>query len=137
MSGLTGLAGLSFIRVSQHVEANHLIRPCGGRQAHDPTAIGQIVSLDRAAALPAMVYESAAGGIESIANRNVGILVRMVLAGIATDNDLRTGDGEIDVDREQPALLMPLVTTFDNDAAGGNPIEELVKLFRPLAYPRL
>jgi hypothetical protein len=64
------------------------------------------------------------------------VLMRMVRAGVPSDDDLAAGDGEIDPNLEQIALLMPVVAAFDDDPAGGDPIEELIERFRPLPDAR-
>jgi hypothetical protein len=83
-----------------------------------------------------MVFELTARGVEGVADRDMRILMRMVRARVPADDDLASGNGEIDPNLEQLALLMPLVPAFDDDPAGGDTIEELIELFRPLAYPR-
>jgi hypothetical protein len=90
-----------------------------------------------AAALASVVFEPAAGGIECIANRDMRILMRVVRTAVAADRYLGPGDGEIDADREQLTLSMPLVLAFDDDMARRDPTEKLVELVRPLAYSRL
>lgn len=65
------------------------------------------------------------------------ILMRMVRAGVPSDDDLPAGDCEVNPNLEQLALLMPLVPAFDDDPAGGDAIEELIELFRPLPDARL
>ena len=64
-----------------------------------------------------MIFEQTARGVEGVANRDMRILMRMVRAGVPADHDLAAGDGEIDANLEQFALLMPLVPTFDDDPA--------------------
>jgi hypothetical protein len=84
-----------------------------------------------------MVFELTARGVEGVAHRDMRILMRMVCAGVPSHDDLASGDGEVDANLEQLALLMPLVPAFDDDPAGGDTIEELIELFGPLADARL
>jgi hypothetical protein len=93
--------------------------------------------LYRTAAVASIVFEPAAGGIEGIANRDMRILMRVVRAAVTADGNLGPGDGEIDADREQLAMPMARVLTFDDDMARSDPIKKLVEFFRPLAYSRL
>jgi hypothetical protein len=90
-----------------------------------------------AAALASVVFEPAAGGVECIPNRDMRILMRVVRTAVAADGYLGPGDGEIDADREQLALSMPLMLTFDDDMARRDPAKKPVELVRPLAYSRL
>ena len=83
-----------------------------------------------------MIFEHTARGVEGVADRDVRILMRVVRARISSDDDLASGDGEVDPNLEQLALLMPLVAAFDDDPAGGDTIEELIELFRPLPDAR-
>src|SRR5271167_902448 len=59
-----------------------------GEEACDPTVVGHRVQLHLASPLPNMIFEQAAGGIESVADRDIDVLMRMVCRGIAADSDL-------------------------------------------------
>jgi hypothetical protein len=98
------------------------------RDAHRLPLLGAVASV---------IFEPAAGGVERIADRDMRILMRVVRTAVAADDYLGPRDGEIDADREQLVLPMPLVRAFDDDMARRDPIEKLVELFRPLAYSRL
>jgi hypothetical protein len=98
--------------------------------------IGYGVLLDRTTAIASVVLEPSAGGVERVANRDVRILMRVVHAAIAADDNLRSGNGEIDVDLEDVALLVPSIAALDNHPAGGDPLEEPVELFGALANSR-
>jgi hypothetical protein len=83
-----------------------------------------------------MIFEQPAGGIESVADRNVDVLMGMVCRGIAADGDLAARDFKVDADLEQIALMVARVSAFDDDAARHDAIEESLELIGPLAYAR-
>jgi hypothetical protein len=64
-----------------------------------------------------MIFEQPAGGIESVADRDVDVLMRMVCRGIAADGDLAARNFKVDADPEQIALVVARVPAFDDDAA--------------------
>ena len=88
-----------------------------GEKAGDPTVVGHCVQLNLAAPLANMIFEQSAGGIESVADRYVDILMRMVCRGIAADGDLAARNFKIDPDPEQIALMVARVPAFNDDAA--------------------
>jgi hypothetical protein len=92
------------------------------------------VHLNIPASLANVILEQPAGSIESIANRDIDILMRMVRRGITADNDLVTGDIQLDADLEQIALLVARVPAFDDDTARRDAIEESFELLSPLSY---
>lgn len=53
-----------------------------------------------------VVLELAPGGIEGIAHRLVGVLVRGPLAVLALHHDVPAGDVQVQADVEMPTLLM-------------------------------
>ena len=59
-----------------------------GEEACDPTVVGHRVQLHLASPLSKMIVEQPAGGIESVADRDVDVLMRMVYRGVAADGDL-------------------------------------------------
>jgi hypothetical protein len=61
----------------------------------------------------------------------------MVHAGLAPDDDLATGDREVDPNLEDVALLVPPMRTFDDNAARDDAIEKAIELLGPLADARL
>ena len=79
--------------------------------------VGHRVQLNLTAPLANMIFEQSAGGIESVADRYVDILMRMVCRGIAADGDLATRNFKIDPDPEQIALMVARVPAFNDDAA--------------------
>jgi hypothetical protein len=98
--------------------------------------IGHGVQLYRTSALASVVFEPAVGGVESVADRDMRILMRVVRTAVAADDNLGAGNGEIDVDLKDVALLVPPAAGFDDNPAGGDPVEELVELFGALPYSR-
>jgi hypothetical protein len=79
--------------------------------------IGHGVHLDIPASLANVILEQPAGSIESIADRDIDILMRMVRRGITANDDLVTGDVQVDTNLEQIALLVARMLAFDDDAA--------------------
>lgn len=71
-----------------------------GQQAYDPPVIGYRMLLDRTAAAARVIFEQTAGGVEGVTDGNMRILVRVVRTRITADDDLGTGDGEIDANLE-------------------------------------
>ena len=88
-----------------------------GEEARDPPVIGHGVHLDIPASLANVILEQPAGSIESIADRDIDVLMRMVRRGITADDDLVTGDIQVDANLEQIALLVARMLAFDDDAA--------------------
>ena len=63
-----------------------------------------------------MIFEQPAGGIESVANRDIDVLMGMVCCGIAADGDLAARNFKVDADPKQIALMVARVSAFDDDA---------------------
>ena len=59
-----------------------------GQEPRDPPVVGHRVQLDVAASLANVIFEQPASGVECVADRDIDILMRMVLLGIAPDHDL-------------------------------------------------
>ena len=104
---------IDLVAVSAQDEAAILL----GEKACDPTVVRHRVQLNLAAPLANMIPEQSAGGIESVADRYVDILMRMVCRGIAADGDLAARNFKIDPDPEQIALMVARVPAFNDDAA--------------------
>ena len=83
-----------------------------------------------------MIFEQPAGGIESVANRDIDVLMGMVCCGIAADGDLAARNYQVDADAHHMALMAPRVPTFDDDAARHDAIAEAFEHIGPLAYAR-
>ena len=81
-----------------------------------------------------VVFEQPAGGVESVADRDIDILMRVVRCGIASDDDLAPSNFEVDTDAEQIALATARVAALDDDAAGHNPIKKAFELLGALTY---
>ena len=79
--------------------------------------IGHGVHLDIPTSLANVILEQPAGSIERIADRDIDILMRMMRRGITADDDLVTGDIQVDANLEQIALLVARVLAFDDDTA--------------------
>ena len=88
-----------------------------------------------AALLANVIFEQPADGIERVANGDMGILMRMVGCRIAADDDLPARDAEVDAHMEQIALLAARVPAFDDDAAGGDSVEEALEFLGTRANP--
>ena len=95
-----------------------------GQQPRDPPVVGHRMQLDVAASQANVIFEESAGGVESVANRDMDILMRMVRYRIAPDDNLFPRNFEVDTDAKQIALMTARVLTFDDDAAGYDPIKE-------------
>jgi hypothetical protein len=92
------------------------------------------VQLDVPASLANVVFEQPAGRVESIADSDGDILMRMVCRGFAADDDLAAGDFQVDAHVEQVTLLTPRVPALDDNTARHNVIEKPFKLRGPFAY---
>ena len=69
-----------------------------------------------------MVLQPAARGIECVANGDVHVLVRVVLARLAVDHDLAARHREIDAHMIDRALTMAPVGSLQRHPAGGHAI---------------
>src|SRR5688572_21870512 len=69
-----------------------------------------------------------AHGIEGIANGDVHVLVRVVLATTLTHDDLPLRHGDVDADSVGVALLLMVMRRLDHDAAAGDVLEHLLEL---------
>ena len=107
-----------------------------GEKTRDPTVVGHRVQLHLAAPLANMIFEQPAGGIESVADGDVDILMRMVCRWIAADGDLAARNFKVDADPEQIALMVAGVPAFDDDAARYNSVKKAFELLGALTYSR-
>lgn len=105
-----------------------------GKQARNAPVVGDRVQLHLAAPLANMVFEQPADGIERVPNRDIGVLMRMMGRRVAADDDLAAGHTEVYANVEQIALLAAKMAVFDDDPAGGDPIEEAFELLGAAAY---
>ena len=83
-----------------------------------------------------MIFKHPAGGVESVADRDVDVLMRMVRRRIAADGDLPAGNFEVDTDPEQIALPAARMPAFHDNPARDDAIGEPFELPSPLAYAR-
>ena len=86
-------------------------------QFYDPSVVGHSMQLDVPASLANVVFEQPAGRVESIADSDVDVLMRMMCRGIAADDDLAAGNLQVDADAEQVTLLTPRVSALDDNTA--------------------
>ncbi len=109
------IKALAHDAVAMHVDL--LAIGCGdktvtffGKQLDDFAVIHGFVGLGLAAGASKMVLELAAHGIEGVADRDVGVLVRVVLGWITFDDDLTpSGNRYFDSYVKNPPLAMVAV----------------------------
>jgi len=104
------------------------------KEPRDPPMIGHRMQFDVTAPLTNVIFEQPAGGIESVADRDVDILVRVMSRWITPDDDLVSRNFEIDTHPKQIALLAARVPALDNDPAGNDPVKEAFELRGALLY---
>ena len=107
-----------------------------GQEPRDPSVVGHRVQLDVAPPLANVIFEHPASCVESVVDRDIDILMRMVRLGIAPDHDLVPWHFEIDPDPEQITLLTAGMLAFDNDAARYDPVKKAFELLGALTYSR-
>jgi hypothetical protein len=62
----------------------------------------------------------------------MGVLVRVVCTGVVPDNDLGTGNIQVDANLEQVPMMVSWVPAFDDDVARGDSVGKLAKFLGPL-----
>jgi hypothetical protein len=62
--------------------------------------VGQLVQFDIAAPPTNVIFEHPASGVESVADRDIGILIRVVRRGITPDDNLVPRNFQVDTDAE-------------------------------------
>jgi hypothetical protein len=80
-----------------------------------------------------VILQTASERIEGVADRDVGVLMCMVIVGLAADHDLTAGNRQIDADGKKLALLLMPVTALHHHPTGSNAVAELVQFFRAAA----
>jgi hypothetical protein len=85
-----------------------------------------------APAVADMVFDLTTDRVKRVTNRDMGVLMRVVCTGVVPDNDLGTGDIQVDTNLEQVSMMVPRVPAFDDDVARGDPVGELPKFHGPL-----
>jgi hypothetical protein len=107
-----------------------------GQEPRDPSVVGHRVQLGVAPPLANVIFEQPASCVESVADRDIDILMRMVRLGVAPDHDLVPWHFEIDPDPEQITLLTAGMLAFDNDAARYDTFKKAFELLGALTYSR-
>ena len=98
--------------------------------------VGHRVQLDVAPPLANVIFAQPASCVESVADRDIDILMCMVRLGVAPDHDLVPWHFEIDPEPEQITLLTARMLAFDNDAARYDPVKKAFELLGALTYSR-
>ena len=96
-----------------------------------------LVRLDLAVQFAPVVLQPAARRLEGIADRNIDILVGVLVFRMPVHDQLLAGHAQLDAHVEQLALAVPTLGRFDYDPAAGQMVEVLLQLFGLLAHPRL
>jgi hypothetical protein len=107
-----------------------------GDDARDPAVGWNLMRLHVASLPPDMVLELTPYGVETIADRNVDVLVGVVLGRISLHDDLPARHLEVDPDVIEIAATAPL-GCLDDDATAHDTAEELLELAGALADLRL
>jgi hypothetical protein len=107
-----------------------------GEEACNPAVVRHRMQLYLTAPLANVIFEQAAGGIERVADGDMGIFMRMMGRRIATDDNLSAGNRKIDANPKQIALLAPRVLAFDDDPASCDPVIKAFEFLGAVAYPR-
>jgi ATP synthase len=81
-----------------------------------------------AAPLANVVFEQPVHCVKRVADGDMGILLRVVRLGIASDDDVAARNTQICADPEQIALPAARMLAFDDDAAGYDPFEKAFEL---------
>ena len=121
---------VDLIALGAHDEAAILLR----KEPRDPPMVGHRMQLDVTPPLTNMVFEQPARGVESVADRDVDILVRVMSRWITPDDDLVSRNFEIDTHPKQIALLAARVPALDNDPAGYDSVKEAVEFRGAILY---
>ena len=85
---------------------------------NDPAVWWSLMRLHLPLNFLTVMLQLSACSIKGISNRYVHLLMGMMLARVATDNELFTRHGDIDAGMEQVSLLMMLMMTLHNHATG-------------------
>jgi hypothetical protein len=97
-------------------------------EAHNGPDRRGSVRLDIASHLAGMVLKLALGCVERITDRNVQILMSMMLRRLAPHDDFPLRHDQLDSNMIQNALMVMPMVRFDNDTAGVDPIKEALEL---------
>jgi hypothetical protein len=91
-----------------------------GKDPFDTAKNRQLVLLHRTSQSVQLVLQAPRGGIEGIADRDVNILMRMVLGRIARHHDLAFRHDQVNSHVVNVALTMVAVLRFDHDMTAGD-----------------
>jgi hypothetical protein len=83
-----------------------------------------------------VVFQHSAGRVECVANRNIGILMRVSSRWFAADDDLSTRHDNFDPNLEQIALVAAWMPAFDDNPACSDAAEEAIELLGAAADTR-
>jgi hypothetical protein len=86
------------------------------------------MQLDLAARQADMVFEQPLGGVEGLADRDENVFMFAVRCRIAPYDDLAAWNFDVDTHAKQIAAPLTLVSAFDRDAAGRDPIVKSFEL---------
>ena len=98
------------------------------KQGGDTADIRRLMCFSLAARSARMILKLAAGGIEGVANRNLNILMGVMLSRISVHDDLAARKRQMNRDMIDPTLAMLAVARFDHNLAGNNVVVKLLKL---------
>jgi hypothetical protein len=110
---------IDFAAVGAHDKAAILL----GKEPRDAPVIGHAVQFDLATAVARMILKLTARGVKSVTNGGMDVLVCMLRLRITPNYDFTPGNAQVDTDLIDVALLTRL-PSFDDDAAGNDPVEE-------------
>jgi hypothetical protein len=105
--------------------------------AAESATLVEIGNVSIAPAVADVVFELTADRVKRVANRDMGVLMRVVCTGVVPDNNLRTGNTQVDTNLEQVPMMVSRVPAFDDDVARGDPVGKLAKFLRPLTDLRV
>ena len=91
------------------------------------------MALDLAAPAPGMAVEPPARGVESGADGDEDIVMRLEFRGAAPDSYGFSRKAQLDAQMRHPARTLRPVAALDNDPAGGEPVEDTLQIFGTLA----
>jgi hypothetical protein len=97
-------------------------------EPRDPPVVGHRMQFGVSASPTNVVFKQPAGSVESVADCDIDILMRVVRRGIAPDDNLVPGYFQVDSDPDQIALLAARVPALDDDAAGYDSVEKTFEL---------
>jgi hypothetical protein len=82
-------------------------------------------------------FKLATGHVEGVTHRDIHVFVRLPVMMLAADDDVLAGNGKVDADMEEVALVLVLMVKFDCDFATDDVVAELLQFRRFFADSRL